>query len=437
MSSDQIEQVGSQPQEEVQPQQVAVGVIATEDNTENALRTIVRANERGHDVFVLQPGEPEMETTRLARQFDVDVVQTSASGDLERYKEELAIAASVRDFESIIVPSPDCERIDYDETLSDLDETGVQVDPVTERTAKLSGETVVGIPAYNEAQSIADVVYEARRHADSVLVVDDGSSDETPELAREAGAVVIEHERNQGYGQALKTLFSEAADRNIGVLVIIDADGQHDPADIPRLARKMEADEADLVIGSRFAGDGDTNAPVYRRFGLWVVNTLTNLSMGVVRSRSRVEDTQSGFRAYDSKLLESLARDDEIGDQMSASTDILYHAHENNFEIEEVGTTIDYEVEDASSHNPVSHGLNLVNNILKTVERQRPISVLGVPGFTSTIVGIGFGYWTFSNFINSGTFPIGLAVASVFFALVGIFSAFTGIILHSLNQYLG
>ncbi|WP_459191533.1 glycosyltransferase family 2 protein [Halosimplex sp. J119] len=435
MSSDQLERVGSEQHREVQPQEVAIGVIATEENTENALRTIVRARGRGHDVFVLQPGEAETETVRLARQFDVEIVQTRATDDLERYKEELGIAASVKDYEAVIVPSPDCRRIHYDETLSEIDETEVQIEPVTTRTAELSGETVVGIPAYNEAQSIADVVYEARRHADSVLVVDDGSSDETSELAREAGAVVIEHERNQGYGQALKTLFTEADERDVGALVIIDADGQHDATDIPRLAQELE-DEANLVIGSRFAVDGDTNAPVYRRFGLWVVNTLTNLSMGIVRSRSRVRDTQSGFRAYDSELLESLASGGEIGDQMSASTDILYHTHENDFEIEEVGTTIDYEVEDASSHNPVSHGLNLVNNILKTVERQRPISVLGVPGFVSTIIGIGFGYWTFSNFINSGTFPLGLAVVSVFFALVGIFSAFTGIILHSLNQHL-
>jgi len=421
--------------QQAQGSAVAVGVIATDDNTDSALRTIHRALDRGHEVLVLQLGTQENETVRFAKQIGVETVQANAAGDDQRHREELAIAASVKGYETIIVPSSDCERIVYDETLERADEDSLQVDPVTERDVELSGETVVGIPAYNEAGSIARVVREARAYADSVIVVDDGSADDTAELACEAGAVVLEHDRNHGYGQALKTLFGEADERNVGSLVVIDADGQHDPADIPRLADSLEEGEANLVIGSRFAGSGDTNAPVYRRFGLWVVNTLTNLSMGIVRSRSRVEDTQSGFRAYDSALLESLADESEVGDKMSASTDILYHAHENHFEVEEVGTTIDYDVEDASSHNPISHGLNLINNILKTVEHQRPISVLGVPGFLSTMVGIGFGYWTFSNLINSGTFPIGLGLISIFFALIGIFSAFTGIILHALNQH--
>ncbi|QLH81338.1 glycosyltransferase family 2 protein [Halosimplex pelagicum] len=435
MSGERIKSRDQRQQE--QTTVVAVGVIATEGNTDAALRTIHRALDRGYDVFVLQPGETEYETVRLAKQFDVEIVQAQDSGDVQRYKEELAIAASVKDYDAVIVSPPDCERIVYDETLPYVDGDALRIDAVTERDVELSGETVVGIPAYNEEGSIGDVVREAREHADSVLVVDDGSADETAVEARAAGGVVIEHDRNQGYGQALKTLFSEAAERDVGALVVIDADGQHDASDISRLANELESDDANLVIGSRFAGDGDTNAPVYRRFGLWVVNTLTNLSMGVVRPRSRVQDTQSGFRAYDTDMLESLAESDEIGNRMSASTDILYHAHENDFGIEEVGTTIDYAVEDASSHNPVSHGLNLVNNILKTVEQQRPITVLGVPGFVSAIVGIGFGYWTFSNFITSGTFPIGLALISVFFALAGTFSCFTGIILHALNQYFG
>jgi hypothetical protein len=75
-------------------------------------------------------------------------------------------------------------------------------------------------------------------------------------------------------------------------------------------------------------------------------------------------------------------------------------------------------------------------NLLRTVERDRPVTVLGVPGFISALLGIGFGYWTFSTYISSGVFPLGLAVTSVFFALAGIFACFTAIILHSLNAHL-
>jgi len=139
--------------------------------------------------------------------------------------------------------------------------------------------------------------------------------------------------------------------------------------------------------------------------------------MGVVRSKSRVGDTQSGFRTYNREAIESLSEDPSIGSGMSASTDILYHAHQHGYELEEIGTTIDYDVEDASTHNPVSHGISLVGNILRTVERERPIMVLGVPGFLSSFVGLGFGYWTFVNYISSGTFPIELALISATFAL--------------------
>jgi len=156
------------------------------------------------------------------------------------------------------------------------------------------------------------------------------------------------------------------------------------------------------------------------------VNALTNLSMGVVRSKSRVGDTQSGFRTYNREAIESLSEDPSIGSGMSASTDILYHAHQHGYELEEIGTTIDYDVEDASTHNPVSHGISLVGNILRTVERERPIMVLGVPGFLSSFVGLGFGYWTFVNYISSGTFPIELALISATFAL-GVYS-------HALRQ---
>lgn len=126
---------------------------------------------------------------------------------------------------------------------------------------------------------------------------------------------------------------------------------------------------------------------------------------------------------------------ESIGDHMGASTDILHHAH--GYEIAEVGTTVRYDVENASSRNPVQHGLTLVGNILRTVEHERPVLILGVPGFVLAFMVIAFGYMTFSTFLNTGTFPVGMAVTSVFFTLTGVFSGFTAIILHALKQYLG
>jgi len=92
---------------------------------------------------------------------------------------------------------------------------------------------LAAIPAYNEEAAIADVVTETKQYADLVLVIDDGSSDDTVLLAKEAGATVIEHEENGGYGAALRTAFREANRRRADHLVILDGDGQHDPSDIP------------------------------------------------------------------------------------------------------------------------------------------------------------------------------------------------------------
>jgi glycosyltransferase involved in cell wall biosynthesis len=294
---------------------------------------------------------------------------------------------------------------------------------------------LVAIPAYNEASAIGGVVRQAREYADAVLVVDDGSDDDTAERAAEAGALVSEHGRNRGYGAALKTAFGAAQRLDTAHLVVIDGDGQHDPADIPALVETQERTAANLVIGSRFVDGVVSNAPLYRRAGLTVINVLTNLSMGVVRASSRVSDTQSGFRAYDREAIETLAADPAIGDWMSASIDILYHAHHRDYAIEEVPVEVSYDVENASTHAPVSHGVALVRNILKTIERERPLTALAVPGFSITFGGLGFGYWAATNYVQSGTFPFGLALMAVFLTLLGIFACFTAIVLHSLSTY--
>ena len=248
--------------------------------------------------------------------------------------------------------------------------------PPSETTAGAAAATatpadasvIVGIPAYNAAGTVGDVVSAALPHADLVLVVDDGSRDETAERAAAAGAEVVSHEENGGYGAALKTIFTEAAERGVDCLVVLDADGQHDTADIPRLVAARERAAADVVIASRFAEGGTTDAPLYRRFGLAVINLLTNVSLGTLRS-GRISDTQSGFRAYSARAVASLAEDDSIGDRMEASLDILYHVRGLGYDVTEVGTTITYDVEQASSDDPLSHGLELVSAILARTVR--------------------------------------------------------------------
>jgi glycosyltransferase involved in cell wall biosynthesis len=127
----------------------------------------------------------------------------------------------------------------------------------------------VGIPAYNEEKTIARAVLGAQKHAHIIIVCDDGSSDLTGEIADRLGAVVVRHEKNLGYGAALQSLFERAKELNADVLVTLDSDGQHNPAEIPRLVKPIEDGVAEVVLGSRFLDErGTADMPMYRQLGV-------------------------------------------------------------------------------------------------------------------------------------------------------------------------
>jgi hypothetical protein len=416
----------------------AVGLQVMYDaDPDSVAGAILRARRHGHEVFVV--GTPELgdEAQAVVDQLEATVLEMHHGANGERPRDVVTTRAREAGYPGVLWQSTPSMRVDFQQSVDELRTASEYCLEARERPA-VSPEphVLVAIPAYNEARTIGDVVRSASVHADDVLVVDDGSDDDTAARAREAGATVIEHETNQGYGAALKTAFCEADRSGAAHLVILDGDGQHDADDIPALVRAQQEQDAELVVGSRFDPDSETDLPLYRRVGLAVVNVTTNLSMGLVRPDARIRDTQCGFRTYDRRAIESLAADLSIGGNMGASTDILHHARTRGYDIVEVPTTVDYDVEDASTHTPVEHGITLIMNLVQTVEEERPISFIGIPGFVSTLVGMGFGYWTFSNYIASGTFPVGIALAASFFGLIGIFACFTAIILHSLNQHL-
>jgi len=409
-----------------------------EHQPEDLIRAILRAQTNGHQVMLAHSGVAPTTVITYAKRLGATVIDTEgASTKTASFQAKAAMEARDAGFPGVLWHENPVQRVDFEATHNALHETeDYVVDPVYESAIDTEPTVLVGIPAYNEAERIETVVTEASAHAEEVLVVDDGSTDTTSQVAADAGATVVTHEVNQGYGKALQTIFSESARSNTDHLVILDGDGQHDPRDIPRLVEEQRNTDADIVIGNRFGDGADTALPLYRRFGLAVVNQLTNLSLGVVRARSRVSDTQSGFRVYNRDVIASLAADDSINDSMAASTDILHHAHTHGYSIEEMGTTVDYDMTETSSRNPVSHGVHLVMNIVRTIEEQRPISAVGIPGLLSTLIGFGFAYFTLAIYIDSRVFPLGLALVSISFILAGIFACFTAIILHSLNTQL-
>jgi glycosyltransferase involved in cell wall biosynthesis len=152
--------------------------------------------------------------------------------------------------------------------------------------------TVV-LPAYEEEVSIGSMVLLAKLYTDKVIVVDDGSSDRTADIARKTGAEVIVHEKNKGKGGALKTGFEAAVKMGADVIVTMDSDAQHNPVDIPKIATPIIKDEADIVNGSRYLNGNDKNTPTYHQVGQTVLDKATNINSGL-----KITDSQSGFRAF-------------------------------------------------------------------------------------------------------------------------------------------
>ena len=208
---------------------------------------------------------------------------------------------------------------------------------------------VAGIPAYNEANTIGLVIKKTLKHVDMVIVCDDGSTDLTSEVAREAGALVIRHNKNMGYGAALRTLFDKARAIDPDVMVILDGDGQHDPDDIPCLIKPILLGEADIVVGSRFLGK--TKMPAYRGMGIKLISFVVRLT-----AYPELKDAQSGFRAYSRKAIRAI-RITERG--MGASTEILLKAAHHRLKLKEVPVEVSY-TGIVPRMSPWRHGLSVL-----------------------------------------------------------------------------
>jgi len=288
---------------------------------------------------------------------------------------------------------------------------------------------VVGVPAFNEEKTIARVVLEAQKHADVVVVCDDGSTDLTGEIAERLGADVVRHEKNSGYGVAIKSLFERARELGADVLVTLDGDGQHDPAEIPHVLKPIVDGVAEVVIGSRFIDvRGAGEMPLYRRFGAKLITKMVNGS-----AKNGVSDAQSGFRAYSRKAMERL-RFVEAG--MGASVEILLEASKNDLKIIEVPSSCRYRNGAAatSTQHPVSHGMGVVMSIIRVIVEEKPLIILGIPGILFLLAGIGFGVWMLQLYALEYRIVTNIALASLSFVLIGFFMLSTAITLYAISR---
>ena len=280
------------------------------------------------------------------------------------------------------------------------------------------------IPAYNEERFIGSVVLKAKKYVDTVMVIDDGSKDLTAEIAHAAGAIVVRHETNRGKGAALNSGFEKARELRAQAVVVLDGDGQHRAEDIPRMIQPVLDEKADMVVGSRFLGV-TSDAPLYRKVGQKIMTLLTNATSGV-----KSTDSWSGFRAFSQKAIEAIKfREGGWG----ADPEFQFQAREHNLRVSEIPISAVYE--EKAKRNPLTHGLKTVNAVIRLIGQHRPLLFLGVTGLIVLLAGLGCGAWVVESYRRYRVLAVGIALISVLLSVIGTFTFFTGIILHSVRGF--
>jgi glycosyltransferase involved in cell wall biosynthesis len=202
-------------------------------------------------------------------------------------------------------------------------------EPATTATREAADPRLAGlrrlaiVPAYNEAEAIEAVIAELRSFDPKleIIVVDDGSMDGTAERAEKLGVAVVRLPFNLGIGGAMQTGYQYARDQGFDLAVQVDGDGQHDPREITQLVEPILSGEADMAVGTRFAGGRRYRPPFARRIGIQLFARVVSLIV-----RQRVTDTTSGFRAVNTRGI-ALFASDYPHDYPEVETTVLVHQH--------------------------------------------------------------------------------------------------------------
>ncbi|QLH05814.1 glycosyltransferase family 2 protein [Nitrosopumilus ureiphilus] len=279
------------------------------------------------------------------------------------------------------------------------------------------------IPAFNEEKPIVDVIKKSLNYVDKVIVYDDGSSDLTSESAKNAGAIVIKHDKNMGKGYAMKSLFKYARDANADVVVTIDGDGQFLPEQIESLIKPILENNYDIVIGNRFSDDKEM--PSYRKAGNKMLDKITKLAADLPFS-----DTQSGFRSYSKKAIQSISFSTN---GFGVDSEILIDAVDKGLKITERNVTVIYNTgEKTSTKDPVSHSMSVVASLLESIAIHHPLKYLGIPGMILLIIGLGFATYAISNFNETGNFSLPSILTAMGSLIIGLILLLMSVVLYSI-----
>lgn len=221
----------------------------------------------------------------------------------------------------------------------------------------------VVVPGFQEERHIGEVVTGIREYCPTVIVVDDGSTDRTADVAEAAGAVILKHEVNKGKGAALETGYEYALESGFEVVIAMDADGQHDPADLPGFLEVYRKTGAPVVLGNRMH---DPQAmPFVRRMTNRFMSWLLSREMGV-----RVPDTQNGFRLFHRDVIPYLVTESE---RFAADSEVLLNLAKHGVRIESAPIKVIYR-DEKSKIRPVRDTIRFFGMLRRWRRKQRESS---------------------------------------------------------------
>ena len=268
------------------------------------------------------------------------------------------------------------------------------------------------------------MILKLRESADKIIVCNDGSTDLTGKISEELNVITIHHKENLGYGAAIRSIFLKAKELDGDILVTFDADGQHMVTDIKNVISPIEKKQSDVVIGSRFLTKSNS-VPQYRKLGINIITKVTNSTLN-----EKLTDAQSGFRAYSKNVLRKIIPTDT---GMGVSTELLIKSSSLGFRISEVPINVSYEGE-TSTHNPVSHGVDVLLSTIKYTALERPLKFYGIPAMVFLVIGFSFTFLSIQFYADVGRLSTNLTLISAGTVLIGVILAVTAILLFSLTS---
>jgi len=284
---------------------------------------------------------------------------------------------------------------------------------------------VLIIPAYNEEKTLRKVLDEARHYCDDMIVINDGSTDCTAEIAKKAGAKVSNNPINMGLGKTIRRGYELALETDADIVVQTDADGQYTLSDIPKLVKPIIDDKADIVLASRTMG-GIESMPLGKRMGNWFGTKVTKMVSGYP-----VSDAQTGFRAMRRELLESILPTSKY----TYVQEMIIRPAKEGWRIAEIPSF--FKRRDDGSSRLISGLSNYASKavliILRTIVDYHALKFFALPGVVLLLVGIGFGidvmYYYF-QFLSTGIAinKVPSTILATLFITSGIVLIFMGIL---------